>query len=1124
MTKKQSVFVLVGFLFLGLLLSSIYSNQVIAEILGYQDALRWKMFSSGNVCYYYPFAWFKWYMDFGSVEGAAPIFEKNGFDVMYYSVMAAFLFGTAIGIRFRKKTQDSHGSAHFATKEEIYNFGHDDKGKSNDNDLLKGQGVFLGSLDDGTYLRDNAKTHTLLIAPTRSGKGVGHIVPTLLTWQGSTVVTDIKGENWELTSGYRKSILGNDVFKFKPKSPDSCHYNPLGEIRIGTTKEMGDLQLITKILVDPTGKGSEGANAHWIENAWQLLQGVALHLLYEKLYHNVDENGNRLPGRVANLSDVLDFLYDSPPDPNMLKQKHKVHLEEKRKEDAAEEEKLDALRTGATAAFSMGNFVDREIDAEFNKKEIDNAGKNDATEGNDEPPEEKLLDLDGNAVGEEDTEAGLAGLQKKLKAYITSYDTKEIEDDNGNKIERAVPFCHAPDDDPDMFTRLYPDKQSRQGLHPHVRQIFQAMIDKPDKEFGSILSTLDTALIIYRDPVLVNNISESDFVMKDLMDSDKPISLYLVFGPGEIDVVRPLCRVIVEMMWRLNVEEMKFSGGKMTEHRHRLLMLLDEFPALGKMGGIEQSEGFLAGYGIKLMIIAQDLNQINSLYGKDNYVISNCQVQIYHAPSDNNSAEYLSKKLGNKTIQQTSTSRKSVLLPFADGYNDSFMSRPLMYPDEVSTMSDKKLLLFCKGLSPIFCNKIRYYEDEVFAPRTKIKPPPMSDKIDNTKRKWDMEEYHLLKYSSLEDVELQADNKEEFYSWTDRNGDFEKLEPEDIEKLVAFSERECNEVFADDEVEEKSGSEEVVAESEQEKQEEYIAEISDNIDEPEECKNLSENMSVFGEMITEPSAGQAEKKQDSEGENLLAETKAYAESESGSEQETSEGVPEEMQEAQAEPVVEPESVSEQAVLEDTPEEMLEVQAELVVEPESDSELVFPKDAPEEMQEVQVEPIVESESSSEQVVTEEVPKEMQEVQAEPAVESESGFEQAVPEDVPKDISEVRETHVVEFGEQKEVLSEPNKESVKESFHKHLTEGADGDGNADFDGVLEDSPEPFVDLEAEADKEIFEDIREDVDQEEVIDEDVEVIKDNFACYLVESAKKKAEEQDNKEIEKAVSKGAE
>lgn len=270
------------------------------------------------------------------------------------------------------------------------------------------------------------------------------------------------------------------------------------------------------------------------------------------------------------------------------------------------------------------------------------------------------------------------------------------------------------------------------------------MVDKPDKEFGSILSTLNTALILYRNPIIVDNIRDSDFVMKDLMDCKKPISLYLVFGPGEMDVVRPLLRVVVDMLWRLNVEEMKFSDGKAVEHKHRLLLLLDEFPALGKMDGFAISEGFIAGYGMKACIITQDLNQINNIYGKDNYVVSNCQVQVYHTPSDNNSAKYLSDKLGNQTIESTSSSRNSNILPMPTSYNDSLMSRPLMYPNEVSTMDQAKLLVFCKGLAPIYCNKIRYFEDPVFLPRTKIKPPVFSDIVAPSDRCWDISDYHSL--------------------------------------------------------------------------------------------------------------------------------------------------------------------------------------------------------------------------------------------------------------------------------------------------------------------------------------------------------------------------------------------
>ena len=181
-----------------------------------------------------------------------------------------------------------------------------------------------------------------------------------------------------------------------------------------------------------------------------------------------------------------------------------------------------------------------------------------------------------NGDGKKPKAASLKGLQAKLEHIITDSSYQYIEETD---TEIVSGFRHAPDDNIKLFEELYPDKISRYGMHPHVRQIFQAMIDKPDKEFGSILSTLDTALILYRNPVIVENISKSDFVMKDLMDSTKAISLYLVFGPGEIDVVRPLTRVIIETLWRMNVEEMKFQGGKTVEHQHRLLMLLDEFPA-----------------------------------------------------------------------------------------------------------------------------------------------------------------------------------------------------------------------------------------------------------------------------------------------------------------------------------------------------------------------------------------------------------------------------------------------------------------------------------------------------------------------------------------------------------------
>jgi hypothetical protein len=486
-------------------------------------------------------------------------------------------------------------------------------------------------------------------------------------------------------------------------------------------------------------------------------------LLYEKRFHN--SNGKP---RSANLSDVLDFLYDGQEgeliDYELLHQQReeaiKKTIERVIPADGKAEEFKVVVYTEATelAHNAILNFdkvmqgYDDSVDIEdgedlYEGEPIDikdTAQFKAASEKFDDEIKQKesalaKMHIKGamGSTREEASQKGnesdsLAGLQKKLQRYISNYK-------NSGKG-----FCHAPDDDKELFSRLYPYKMNRDGLHPHVRQIFQSMVDKPDKEFGSILSTLNTALIIYRNPNIVENISESDFVMKDLMDCEQPISLYLVFGPGEMDVVRPLLRIVCDMLWRMNTEEMKFADGKTLEHKHRLLMLLDEFPALGKMEALAASEGFIAGYGMKAMIITQDLNQINNIYGKDNYVVSNCQVQIFHTPSDNNSSKYIKDKHRNTTIQNTSSSRKSVLLPMATGFNDSFVGRPLMYPNEVSTMDSSKLLLFCKGLAPIYCNKIRYYEDPIFAERTKIKSPPTSDKVEKVDRKWDYSSYKSL--------------------------------------------------------------------------------------------------------------------------------------------------------------------------------------------------------------------------------------------------------------------------------------------------------------------------------------------------------------------------------------------
>jgi type IV secretion system protein VirD4 len=134
--------------------------------------------------------------------------------------------------------------------------------------------VVLGRFNKA-YLRHDGPEHVLCFAPTRSGKGVGLVVPTLLTWPGSAIVHDIKGENWQLTAGWR-SRFGR-VLLFDPTNPRSSAYNPLLEVRRGD-QEVRDVQNVADILVDPEG-ALERRN-HWEKTSHSLLVGAILHVLY----------------------------------------------------------------------------------------------------------------------------------------------------------------------------------------------------------------------------------------------------------------------------------------------------------------------------------------------------------------------------------------------------------------------------------------------------------------------------------------------------------------------------------------------------------------------------------------------------------------------------------------------------------------------------------------------------------------------------------------------------------------------------------------------------------------------------------------------------------------------------
>ncbi|ENW3126187.1 type IV secretory system conjugative DNA transfer family protein [Neisseria gonorrhoeae] len=551
--------------------------------------------------FYMPWSILIWY---GKWHGRYEQQFMTAFSIMLM-VVAVGMIGLLVWNIVRKNTNKAHeslhGSARWADRKDIEAAGLLAK-KGEDSD-----GVYVGGWVDkkGTlhYLRHSGPEHVLTYAPTRSGKGLGLVLPTLLSWPHSTFITDLKGELWALTAGWRKKYAHNKVIRFEPASAQgSAAWNPLDEIRVGTEYEIGDVQNLATMIVDPDGKG---LNSHWDKTAFALLTGVILHALYKA----------RDDGGVATLPSVDRMLSD---------------------------------------------------------------------------PEKPVGDL---------------------------------------WVEMAT----------------YPHADGRPL--PVISSAGQDMLDRPEEEAGSVLSTAKSFLALYRDNVVAANVSRSDFKIKDLMNDEDPVSLYIITQPNDKARLRPLVRILINMIIRLSADKMDFENGRPKVHyKHKMLAMLDEFPSLGKLEIMQESLAFIAGYGIKCYLICQDLNQLKSRetgYGPDETITSSCHVQNAYPPNRIETAEHLSKLTGITTVvkEQITTSGKRVSAMLGQvSRTTQEVQRPLLTADECMRMpgpvKDARglitqagdMVIYVAGYPAIYGRQTLYFKDPVFEARSKVPPPRHTDR------------------------------------------------------------------------------------------------------------------------------------------------------------------------------------------------------------------------------------------------------------------------------------------------------------------------------------------------------------------------------------------------------------
>lgn len=586
-TKRRGL-LLLAVISLSLVVASAVATQSLASSMGEAEGF-WHLRG--------PWMWLVWYLEYADTYPEP--FERAAEHALS-SFAVVFMLGS-VGIARSSKNKshiidDLHGSARFASAEEVASMG-----------LKAGSGVYVGGYQnkgETEYLIHDGPEHVFAYAPTRSGKGVGLVVPTLLTWRHSVIVFDIKGENWALTAGWRKKHAQNHCIMFDPtKDEGSAKYNPLNQVRLGTAFEIADAQNLVTMIVDPDGKG---LNDHWAKTGHALLVGALLHHMYaEKAF-----------GRSGTLEGVAKILSD-PAKP---------------------------------------------IDLLFD----------------------------------------------------------------------------------DMLKQTYSESKP----HPVIAACAREMLNKEKRERSGVLSTALSFLNLYRDPIVAKNTASSDFQISDLMNNERPVSLYLIARPSDKDRLKPLFRLMINQILRTLTGEMKFKEGRSIKHyKHRLLLMLDEFPSLGRLDIFQESLAFIAGYGIKAYLIAQDKDQLIAHYGRHESITSNCHIKIAYAPNKASTASELSEMLGVTTVinpNESKSGKKGLFSQKSYTTSESETARKLMTPDETMRLPGaikdelgniKKagdMLIFVAGFRPIYGKQILYFLDPVLSERARVAPPQASDRCNSS--------------------------------------------------------------------------------------------------------------------------------------------------------------------------------------------------------------------------------------------------------------------------------------------------------------------------------------------------------------------------------------------------------
>jgi type IV secretion system protein VirD4 len=262
--------------------------------------------------------------------------------------------------------------------------------------------------------------------------------------------------------------------------------------------------------------------------------------------------------------------------------------------------------------------------------------------------------------------------------------------------------------------------------HPEIERVAKDLLSKYPKFRDSVCAAASSYLTLYADPMIAEMTSTSDFRLSDLMCHDRPLTLYLQPPPSDAPRLRPLVRLIINQVCRALMDKLKTDHlGR--EKRRRLLLLLDEFPTLGRLDFLSLGLRQMAGYGIKAHLIVQSFNDILEAYGNNNTIIDNCHILTAFASADTTTCQRISQMSGTTTEYRESYSEHRGRHGGLIGHRSVSYSeqvRPLLQPGDVRELPADDQLLFVTGFKPMRVKKLRYYASAYFKDRLLPGPVP----------------------------------------------------------------------------------------------------------------------------------------------------------------------------------------------------------------------------------------------------------------------------------------------------------------------------------------------------------------------------------------------------------------